>query len=95
MHGKLPRNGVVGQHGGSGGRYLGDDPSTNWFIVDESAGVCGTLYGRSGLAGEVVGQAAERRKKEWSATDFCGGIMFSFILALSIVAVAGTIMKST
>lgn len=70
-------------------RDLGFDASTNWFVADESAGVCGTVYDRSGLAEEAAGQAAERREENWSTMDCCDGMMLLFLVALAIAAVAG------
>lgn len=82
------------QHEESAGQDWGHDASTNWFIVDESAGACGTVYDRSGLA-EQAGQAVERREKDWNITGCCDGVMFLFLWALAIAVVVGVVVKST
>ena len=95
VHGRLSKkHASASRREGSAGQDWGHDASTNWFIVDESAGACGTVYDRSGLA-EQAGQAVERREKDWNITGCCDGVMFLFLWALAIAVVVGVVVKST
>lgn len=91
MHGTSIQKGAAVQHrGGSASRNLGRDASTSWFVVDETAEVCGTVpdHDLTSLA-EQAGQAAEKRKDIWSSVGPCEGWMVLFIFTLAIVAAAG------
>ena len=92
MHGTSIQKGAAVQHrGGSASRDLGRDASTSWFVVDETAEVCGTVpdHDLTSLA-EQAGQAAKKRKNIWSTVCSCECLMFLFIFTLAIVAVAGS-----
>ena len=95
VHGRLSKkHASASRREGSAGQDWGHDASTNWFIVDESAGACGTVYDRSGLV-EQAGQAVERREKDWNITGCCDGVMFLFLWALAIAVVVGVVVRST
>ena len=66
------------------------------FELDESTRrACGTVYESSGLA-EEAGQAAEdKRERDRGTSIWWEGLMFLFVCALGIVAIALSVKKHT